>query len=296
MRSSKRRKTIDRLLIDMNTQCDFLLPKGAVPVANRAQVLPNIRRIMNWGRVERVPVISSLECHRRGEPVNGLPAFCLDQSQGQRKLPFTLLPRRIVLHGDNTLDVPLDPFRRYRQVIFTKRGTDFLTNPKADRLINSVCISQFIVFGTLVETSIKAAVLALIARHRTAIVVRDACGYWCPSDAELSMRQMEAKGAILTTTDELISGHYVEKLNAIKPPAYDAGDEPVYTGNGRRSERTRPMSFDVAAADPKGRVVKSKPNGKNGNGRSGRKNKPCELAAPLLAARKKHREDRVLPG
>src|SRR5262245_50540367 len=119
MSSSSRGSSFDRVLVDMNTQCDFLLPKGALPVANRNHILPNIRKLMNWARNQRMPVISSLEAHRPGEPIKGLPPHCIDRTSGQKKLPFTLMPKRIMLHGDNTIDVPFEIFRKFQQVIFT---------------------------------------------------------------------------------------------------------------------------------------------------------------------------------
>ena len=51
-----RQVVFDRVLVDLNTQCDFLLSKGAAPVANRLTVLPNVRRVMNWARLPRRPV------------------------------------------------------------------------------------------------------------------------------------------------------------------------------------------------------------------------------------------------
>jgi len=236
MSSSTRWSAFDRILVDMNTQCDFLLPNGATPVANRAQVLPNIRRLMNWGRIQDLPVVSSLECHRPGEFTNGLPPHCLDYSNGQKKLPFTLMPRRIILHGDNTLDLPLEPFRRYQQLIFSKRQVDFLTNPKADRLVNAVAVGYFIVFGALAEQCIKAGALGLLTRRHRVVVVTDACGCWCPTEADLAFRQMDAKGAILVSTEELLSGAADARIAAAPLPAVpDEDDLPVQVpanGNG----------------------------------------------------------------
>src|SRR5262245_53583913 len=83
-----RRGSFHRILVDMNTQYDFLLPRGVLPVANRAEILPNIRKLMNWGRVEQVPIISTLESHRPGEVIRGFPAHCIDRTPGQKKLPF----------------------------------------------------------------------------------------------------------------------------------------------------------------------------------------------------------------
>ncbi len=206
MSTSRGRVLIDRVMVDLNTQCDFLLPRGALPVANRAEAMPQIRRLMNWARLEQVPVISSLESHRPGESARGLPPHCIDRTRGQRKLPFTLLPRRILLCGDNTFDVPADPFRRHQQIILTKRETDFLTNPKADRLINALSPEYWIIFGVTASNCVKAMVLGLLARHNRVIVVRDACGYWSEADGEHAFRMMTAKGAHLLTTEQVVAG------------------------------------------------------------------------------------------
>lgn len=218
MSQQAQRGAASRVLLDMNTQCDFLLARGAVPVSNRAAVIEAVRKLMNWARLSRMPVISTLDCHRPGESLHGLPPYCMDRSPGQKKLPFTLLPKRVVLYGDNTLDVPNDPFRRFRQVIVTKRNRDFLSNPKADRLVNALDCEYFLIFGMIAEHCVKAAALGLMARQRRVAVVMDACGHWSRSEAQLAFCQIEAKGAVLVTTDELINGQADERLRAAAPP------------------------------------------------------------------------------
>ncbi len=141
----------------------------------------------------------------------------MDRSPGQKKLPFTLLPKRVVLYGDNTLDVPNDPFRRFRQVIVTKRNRDFLSNPKADRLVNALDCEYFIIFGMIAEHCVKAAALGLMARQRRVAVITDACGHWSRTESQLAFCQIEAKGAVLVTTDELITGLADERLRAAVP-------------------------------------------------------------------------------
>lgn len=217
MTSHARRYSFDRILVDLNTQCDLLLPKGALPVTNRTEILPNIRRLMIWARTEQLPMVSSLESHRTGESLRGLPPYCIDRSPGQRKIPFTLMPRRILIMGDNTFDVPHDPFRKFQQVIFTKRTRDFLSNPKADRFFQSLSVNHLVVFGVVAEHCVKSAVLALLARQHRIAVVTDACGCWSAGDYELTMRQMDAKGAVLVTTEELISGAANERIRKSRP-------------------------------------------------------------------------------
>lgn len=268
MNTSARGGSLDRVLIDLNTQCDFLLPGGALPVANRAELVPKIRKLMNWARTEHVPVISSLEAHRPGESFHGLPPHCIDRTQGQRKLPFTLLPRRILLQGDNTLDVPSDPFRRHQQVILTKRCIDFLGNPKADRLINTLSPHHWIIFGVPTSRCVKSVALGLLARRLRVVVVTDACGHWSEIDGVHACRQMEAKGAFMLTTDQLISGQMDGVLHALDvvPLAEDDLEWEIYApvnGKNRTVEPRTALSAPAPASSGSG-------NG-NGNGHSRRK-------------------------
>ena len=66
--------------------------------------------------------------------------------------------------------------------------------------------------------------LGLLARRRKIIVIRDACGYWYDSEAELAFRQMSAKGAILATTEELLSGEAEAKINQNRKPSAENKD------------------------------------------------------------------------
>jgi len=278
MNVSARRGVFKRVLIDLNTQCDFLLPRGALPVANREQIVSNIRRIMSWARLQCVPVVSSLDAHRADESPNGLPRHCVDNTAGQRKLPFTLLPRRVLLHGDNTFDVPLDPFRRYNQLIFTKRTRDFLSNPKADRLINEIDARCFVLFGVITEHCIKAASLGLMARGRHVAVVTDACGHWSRPDAELALRQIEAKGAVMITSDELISGAADARLDAApQRPMYVEEEEEAAPVNGKQPPQgaillSRDRFHQDGAEDPTpepANVHARDNHAANGNGKHG---------------------------
>lgn len=276
MSTKSGRGAFDRILVDLNTQCDFLLPGGALPVANRAEALPKIRDLMNWARSEQIPVVSSLEAHRPGESVMGFPAHCIDRTRGQRKLPFTLMPRRIVLHGDNTLDVPLDPFRRFQQIIFTKRDVDFLSNPKADRLINALSPNYWIIFGITATHCVKAMVLGLLARQHLVVVVRDACGYWSPADGTHAFRQMDAKGAILGTTQELIEGQLWQRIEAALLAKQAPCVRPTAGTNGKN------RTADPLGALRETEVLASEDSG--GNGRPHRD--PTDLIPARLIRRK----------
>ncbi len=276
MLTSARRGWFERVLIDLNTQCDFLLSSGALPVANRHAVVPRIRQVMNWARLQQVPIVSSLEAHRPGETVRGLPPHCVDRSRGQRKLPFTLMPCRLFLQGDNTTDVPLDPFRRYQQVIFTKRRADFLSNPKADRLINALQPDYWMLLGVTASACVKAMALGLLVRHQRVMVVRDACGDWSIAEGDHAFRQMDAKGILLVTAEEVLSGAAHERMKSHRPAfivEQESEEADAAAGNGRPKsleERRRTEIRRVAPSNgnghPRGGSAKASPTGRHADG------------------------------
>lgn len=228
--------------IDLNTQRDFCESTRAYPVENLFPLIPALRRVVAWIKRNQTPVISSIEAHREYElSDSGNPIHCVDGSDGQEKLEFTLLDNRKYVASDNTLALPVDLFASYQQVIFWKRAEDLLSNPKADRLISHVQVGEFLLFGVGMETSIKTLALALLARGKKVNVVADACGYWSEGTADQALRQIEAKGASLVTVEQLLSRKLDRKLRYGRVP----GNVRL---NGFRSELLPAKAVDGASA------------------------------------------------
>jgi len=194
-----------RVLLDVCTQNDYLGPGGLVQVVNRESVVENLRDIFRWTQTNRVPVVSAMESHRRSELANGFPLHCIDGTPGQKKLPFTLIPPTLAVEADNYLSLPPDIMTSYRQLVFRKRTREFLSNPKADRFLTQLPAEEFIIVGVGLERTIKPLALGLLARHKPKVtVISDACGYWSSADADLTARQLAAKGVQVLKTAELI--------------------------------------------------------------------------------------------
>ncbi len=228
MRGRKESTVFECVLVDINTQEDYCDPHGAYPVGNAAELLPALRKVVAWTKRNLVPTVSSIESRRATELTDsGTPICCLDGSVGQKKIPFTLLPKRAIIEIDNTLAIPTNFFRRYQQVIFRKRTDDLLANPKADRLLTQLPVREFIVIGAGLETSVKAAVLGLLARNKRVTVVTDACGYAHEATGILALRQMVAKGATTTTVDELLRRKLDRKRRSWYCTSRVRMDEPV---------------------------------------------------------------------
>ncbi len=193
------------VVVDLNTQRDFCDGSGADPVANIRELIPAMRHMIAWAKRNYAPVISSVEAHRPCElPDSGHPICCLDGSDGQRKIDFTIFRQYVRVEVDNTLSCPIDLFRKHQQVIFRKRTNDLLGNPKADRFFTQLPAREFLLFGVSLESSIKALALGLLARDKRVTIVIDAGGYWIKGLADLAVRQIVAKGARVITVSKLL--------------------------------------------------------------------------------------------
>lgn len=204
------------VLVDVDTQVDFLTAEGKRPVVDLA-VVANIQRVFRWARRYHLTVISSLDIHRPTDPRRDVPVHCLHDTPGAEKMPFTLLPRRLLVQTDDTIHLPPDLLLRYRQVLFVKRGDDLTRNPKADRLLTDMPVASYILFGAGLEESIRVLALELLARRQNVWLVSDACGAWDTQAADLALRQIAAKNGRVLTTDELLQVRPTARARRTRP-------------------------------------------------------------------------------
>ncbi len=191
-----------QILVDIDTQKDFLLAGGKACIGNHRRVLAHIRRVMAWARYRNVPIISTAEVHpnHNGE---GEVNYCLDGSDGQKKIRYTLFKDRISFAADGNTDLPRDMLRRYKQVILHKRCVDPFDEPRIDRLLSEIRANEFILIGTSLEGAVEATALGLLQRGKKVTVVIDAVGSHNKREAKLALRKMETKGAKLIETRRL---------------------------------------------------------------------------------------------
>ncbi len=192
------------VFVDVCTQRDYLAADGAHPSLNAPLIIPNLKHLMAFARWAKVPTLSCVDA-RRPDDMRGLArADCVIGTPGQQKVPFSLLPSRVMIDSDNCLCVSLEVLNRHQQAILVKSHRDPFTNPKFDRLLTELPTRRFVVFGVAIETSIRLLGLGLLLRHRRVAVVRDACGWWNGADGEMALRQLAAKGCELLTARELV--------------------------------------------------------------------------------------------
>lgn len=200
-----------QILIDIDTQRDFLLAEGKACIRNHRRVLAHIRRVMAWARFLHIPIVSTAEVYPSN---NGDDAFrhCIDGTDGQKKIGYTLLNDRVIFAADGNTDLPRDMLRRHRQVILHKRCVDPFDEPRIDRLLSELRASEFILVGTSLEGAVKMTALGLLQRGKNVTVVVDAVGTHDKKDANLTLRKMETKGAKLIETRKLAGMSHLRQV------------------------------------------------------------------------------------
>ena len=193
-----------RVLLDIETQREFFFPEGSFYSERAPAAAKNIRRLSAWACANGVPVISTVLRVRPHEigPFGKRP-HCVEGTNGERKLPGTVLPRRINFGLRNTTDLPARVLRRYQQVVFEKRATDIFAHARLERLITELPPATFVVCGAGVAKGIVQAVIGLRYRGFGVIVAKDAVLDLGDELAEMAYLRMEAKGAIFVPTADI---------------------------------------------------------------------------------------------
>lgn len=202
-----------QVLIDVNTQKDFFLDDGKAKVGNRRRVLIHIRRMMALARSKHIPVISISEVHPE---CNGEEKYCIDGTEGEQKIQYTLLNSRASFAADNNTDLPVDLLRRYHQIILHKRSLDPFDEPRIDRLLSEIRASDFVIIGASTEGAVEATVLGLLQRGKHVSVVVDAVGAQDKQKAKHSLRKIAAKGARLVETKKMAGQSHLKSAGVLK--------------------------------------------------------------------------------
>lgn len=197
-----------QILVDINTQKDFLLAAGKVCIRNHKRVLAHIRRMLAWARHNHIPIISVSEVH----PENNGANYCIDGTEGQKKIRYSLLNNRISFPADGMANLPSDIIKHYRQVIVHKRCIDPFDEPRIERLLSEVRANEFILIGATTEGAVEATALGLLQRGRKVTVVTDAVGTRDSREAEMAMRKMMAKGARLVETRKIAGTSHLHQV------------------------------------------------------------------------------------
>ncbi len=153
------------IVLDIDTQCDLLLPDGAWPLAGAAKITPSLERVSRYARMYKLPVLATVQTLEPSNPLfeaNGgsAPPHCLKGTPGAAKAPATKLDKPVVVGAGSCSEAEIQRFSASAEIILETSGPDLLSNPNTERLLTGV--KNAIVFGVSAEGALLRAVQVLL--------------------------------------------------------------------------------------------------------------------------------------
>jgi nicotinamidase/pyrazinamidase len=191
---------------EVDVQADFMLPGGKLYVPGAEKLLPNIRRLTDAARQDRVFLVSHGCYHSQDDPeFTTFPPHCVKGTAGARMVPEAMTARVVTVPNEATTALP-DDLSRYQQILLEKQTLDIFQSAHADELVKRFGPEvEFVVFGVVTEYCVGFAAKGLLERGRRVSVVRDAIETLNSADGNRTVAELQALGARIITTDQALA-------------------------------------------------------------------------------------------
>jgi nicotinamidase/pyrazinamidase len=191
---------------EVDTQKDFMLPGGKLYVPGAERLLPNIRRLTDAARHERIFLVSHGCFHTKDDPEFAtFPPHCVKGTAGAGFVPEALTEKVVTVPNEPTATLPAD-FSQYQQILLEKQTLDIFASQHAEELVERLGHeAEFVVFGVVTEFCVRFAAKGLLERGRSVSVVQDAIETLDSQDGKRAVTELQALGAIFITTDQALT-------------------------------------------------------------------------------------------
>ena len=194
---------------DVDTQRDFMLPGGKLYVPGAEKLIPNLDRLTEQARKDRVFLVSDACIHAPDDPeFQRFPAHCVRGTSGAEIIPQTIAQRFLILPNRREATVPSD-LTPYQQVILEKQTLDVFDNPLTETVLERLKRftdpdAEFFVFRVVTEYCVRCVTKGLLERGRRVALVDDAIKTLKAEDGESALAEMKSLGARMVTTRQAI--------------------------------------------------------------------------------------------
>ncbi len=199
------------IFYDVDTQNDFILKSGALPVPGAEKLTGNLEKLTNYARSKPNCLITGSvdrhfpkdeELERNGGP---FPDHCMDNTWGQQKIPVTNPVSPTYIPNKRTKYHILEQLiGDKREFFFEKQHYDVFTNPNVDKLLDEAGFA--VVYGVATDYCVKAAVLGLRELCVETFVVEDAIAGITVEGCLEAIKDMKEAGAKFITTQKVLEG------------------------------------------------------------------------------------------
>ena len=172
-----------RILWDVDTQVDFMLPHGKLYVPGAEETMPAMERLVAAARAAGIVHVASADDHELTDPEisdepdfqNTYPPHCLRGTRGAMKVAAT--------EQEDPLPLSLTPYppglipdlvEGRRELLLLKKNFNVFTNPNTEPLLDALDPDEIVVFGVATDVCDDAAIRGFLQRGRRVVFVEDA--------------------------------------------------------------------------------------------------------------------------
>jgi nicotinamidase/pyrazinamidase len=191
---------------EVDTQADFMLPTGSLYVPGAERLLPNIRKLTDAARQDRVFLVSHGCYHTKDDPeFKTFPPHCIKGTAGSAYVPEALTEKVVTVPNEPTAKLPQD-LAPYQQIHLEKQTLDIFESRHADELVKLLgAEKEFAVFGVVTEYCVRFAAKGLLERGRRVSVIEDAIETLKAEDGQRTVAELKDLGAKFITTEDVLA-------------------------------------------------------------------------------------------
>src|SRR6266516_739095 len=203
-----------RILWDVDTQNDFMLPEGKLYVPGAEEAAPAMARLVAAARAAGVVHVASADDHVLTAPEisdapdwrNTYPPHCLRGTPGAERIPET--------EQEDPLPLSLTPYppglvpalvKGRRELLLLKKNFNVFTNPNADPLLDALDPEEIVVFGVATDVCDDAAIRGFLQRGRRVRFVEDAARGLDDERVATCTAAWRERGVVFTTAEEAVA-------------------------------------------------------------------------------------------
>jgi nicotinamidase/pyrazinamidase len=203
---------VKRVLWDVDTQVDFMLPEGRLYVPGAETTMPAMARLVAAARDAGVVHVASADDHERTDPEisdqpdyrNTYPPHCLRGTAGAEKVPETRqsdpLPLALLPYPPGLVPGLIEG---RREILLLKKNFNVFTNPNTEPLLEALDPDELIVFGVATDVCDDAAILGFLLRGRRVAFVEDAARGLDDERVEAVTKVWRERGVEFTRADDV---------------------------------------------------------------------------------------------
>jgi nicotinamidase/pyrazinamidase len=203
-----------RILWDVDTQVDFMLPQGKLYVPGAEETTSAMLQLVVAAREAGVVHVASADDHELTDPEisdepdfqNTYPPHCLRGTPGAEKVPETKQADPLPLSH-----IPFPPglipglVEGRRELLLLKKNFNVFTNPNTDALLDALDPEEIVVFGVATDVCDDAAILGFLLRGRRVRFVEDAARGLDEERVAACTAVWRERGVEFTTVKEFVS-------------------------------------------------------------------------------------------